>query len=243
MEASTDLTVKQSFVLKPEHLAEFWESLSSSIGNISSSAYCEDGITRQFKSSEALLNYPNPLNAKIQSISIRARSDDYNKSARIVFSNEKSGPIRFEADGPEDVVLTLKDSFLRQISRCKAWYDRFARLDLFDLMYGIGFAVLFIFMLLFAIGLIGSEEAKTSNDDSRSELIGWLIGIGFWASLAFVGLIISKIREKLFPVASFFWGDAAEHHLLLEKIRWTVVIGFIVSLLAGIVGTLIVSLA
>ncbi|MFX0200943.1 MAG: hypothetical protein ACFFCW_32895 [Candidatus Hodarchaeota archaeon] len=243
MKVSTDFNIKQAFILKAAHLKEIWDSLNTNIGDTTIQAYCEDGVNRNFDSLTALLTYSNPRNATIRSITFRARSDNYDKSARIVFANDTWGPIRWEAEGPESIVVSLKDDFLRSISRTKAWYDWLARLDIFWLIYGIGISAYVILLLLIALRIIGSDEPKNETENPREQAIGGLIGFGAIGSLAFVGLLISRIRTRLFPIGTFLWGDAAEHHVFLEKIRWTVIVGFIVSLLAGIVGSIVINLA
>jgi len=243
MEASSDLIVKQSFVLKPEHIRNVFESLNTKIGSIEISTHCEDGINRNFSSTDQLLSYSNPPKSKIQSISLRARSDDHKKSARIVFSNDNWRPIQFEVQGPEDIVIILKDDFINKVVMTKAWYDRFARLDIFWLIYGIGIATFVILLLCIAIGILTSEKPTTDKSIPKEQAMDWLIGMSGVGFLGFVGLLISRLKGKLFPIGTFAWGGAAEKHELLEKVRWTIVIGFIVSFLSGIVATIIVSIA
>ncbi len=241
MEASTELSPKQAFVVKSKHIRHVLESLNTNIGNTAISVKCEDGINRNFNSADHLLGYSNPPNSRIQSLSLRARSDDNSKSARVIFANESWRPIQFEVEGPEDVVVSLKDDFTKNVAMTKAWYDRIARFDIFDLIFGIAMAAVVISLLCIAIGILGSDKPETHS--VRGQAMGWLIGFALMGSLIFVGLLISRIRAKLFPIGTFAWGDAAEKHEFLEKVRWTIVIGFIVSFLSGVVASLIVGLA
>ncbi len=240
MEASLDLRIKQSFVLKPEHIKNIIGLLDNNIGNTSISTYCEDSINRNYNSADELLSYLNPPNSKIQSISLSSRSDDLKKSARIGFASESSNSIQFGVEGPEDVVINLKDAFIKNISMTKAWYDRFARLDIFTLIFIIGFASWVLLMMLIVIW--GPDVPKTDYSSSKATALGSLIGVVTIGLLAFIGFLLSRLRTKLFPIGTFAWGDAAEKHEFLEKVRWTVVIGFIVSFLSGVVGSIIVSL-
>lgn len=240
MEASIDLSIKQSFVLKPEHIKNIIELLNNNIGNTSISTYCEDGISRNYNSTDQLLSYSNPPNFGIQSLSLRARSDDFDKSARVVFASESWSSIQFAVEGPEDVVINLKDSFMKNISMTKSWYDRFVKLDIFGLMFVIGYSLWI--MLLLCVAIWGPDTLKTDIYSPRASAFGSLIGIGAIGSLAFIGFLVSKLRTKLFPMGTFAWGGAAEKHEFLEKVRWTIVIGFIVSFLSGLVGSIIISL-
>jgi len=240
MEASTDLSIKQSFVLKPEHIKNIIELLNNNIGNTSISTYCEDGISRNYNSADQLLSYSNPPNFRIQSISLRARSDDLKKSARVVFANEIWRSIQFGVEGPEDVVINLRDDFMKNAAMTKAWYDRFARIDIFRLISLIGFSLLIIIFLCIAIW--GSDVPETNIKGPRALALGYISGTGTVFALAFIGFLVSRLRTKLFPTGTFAWGDAAEKHEFLEKVRWTIVIGFIVSFFSGVVGSIIISL-
>ena len=243
MEASVNLTLKQSFILKPEHLELLWAELNKNVGSTTASIYCEDQINRMYDTCESILQYSNPSSARIQSISLRSKSDDYCKSARIMFSNDNYGTIRLEADGSEDTIINLKDCLLNTISRCKSWYDRFARLDIFNLMFFIATGSFVLLALLVAFGIFSSEKPAQSSVNPRDVTIAMLIVAGFIGALAFISLLLSKLRNKLFPIGIFFWGDAVDQHHFLEKIRWTILIGFFVSLLAGIVGAILLNFA
>jgi hypothetical protein len=243
MEASTDLSLKQAFVLKSEHIRRLLESLSTKVGNTSISAKCEDGINRNFDSLDHLLSYSNPPTSKIQSLSFRARSGDYKTSVRVIFANQIWGSIQFEVEGPEDFVISLRDDLTKTAAMTKAWYDRFARLDIFNLIFAIGITGVAILLLFIVIGIIGSDKLGLHSNNARSQALGYLLGVGFTGSLLFLGTLISRFRTKLFPIGTFAWGDAAEKHEFLEKVRWTIVIGFIVSFLSGIVASVIMRLA
>lgn len=240
MEASIDLNIKQSFVLKSEHIKHIIELLNNNIGNISISADCEDKINRKFNSVDQLLSYSNPPGFRIQSLSIRARSDDSDKFARVAFANESLYPIKFTAEATEDIVINLKDGFLKIITMTKAWYDRFAKLDIFGVMLLILYGMCIILILCIAIW--GPNTPKSNVVNLRATAFGFLAGTGTVILFVLTGFLISKFRNKIFPIGTFAWGHGAENYEFLEKIRWTIVIGFIVSFLSGLVGSIIISL-
>jgi len=53
--------------------------------------------------------------------------------------------------------------------------------------------------------------------------------------LFFAGVVVDHFRGRIFPMATFEIGQGSGRHSTLEAVRWTVVIGFLVSIAAGLV--------
>ena len=88
------------------------------------------------------------------------------------------------------------------------------------------FAVVF---LRVAFGLVDSSD-ESSGPTARSVAIAYTVLGG----AVVVGWGLNKIRERLFPSITFAMGQGKRRHENLEKIRWGVVVAFVISLLAGL---------
>ncbi len=45
----------------------------------------------------------------------------------------------------------------------------------------------------------------------------------------------NKLREKFFPIATFAIGQGKERYELEEKIRWSIIVALVVSVLASLI--------
>jgi uncharacterized membrane protein len=60
--------------------------------------------------------------------------------------------------------------------------------------------------------------------------------------LALIGIVIWGLywlRKRFFPVATFAIGQGLTRHQHYEQIRWVVIVGFVISVLASIVVTVL----
>ncbi len=64
-----------------------------------------------------------------------------------------------------------------------------------------------------------------------------LVGIAVGAGVPAVGMLLEALKYRLFPVGVFAVGMGRERHRRLERWRWAVVIGFLVSLAASLIAT------
>ena len=222
------------FVVSPDHLKKLVELLQNRIGKVNISADCIDKIQRKFNTVKDLIAYENSKSKRIHRLHLDARSDDYSKSARIVFGSSflpESG-VSINIDGREDVVSRLKEKVLDVLSGMRPWYNWIARANLVAI-FGIGyFTLFFIFLISILFEWIPVSDSPTSTFSKAKEtamryLFFLVVSVGLWG--------LHKLRSFLFPKLTFTIGQEESRFRLLEKIRWGVVITFGVSLAASLV--------
>ena len=117
--------LSHAFVVSPDELKKLVELLQKRIGEVDISVKCADDFSREFNTVKELIAYENPKPKRIRSIRLGARSDDYSKSATIVFRDHfffRSG-ISIDATGREDVVSRLKEEILDVVAGMCPWYN------------------------------------------------------------------------------------------------------------------------
>ena len=224
--------LSHAFVVRPDELKKLVELLQKRIGKVDISVDCVDKIEREFNTVKELIAYENSKSKRIRRIHLSARSDNYSKSATIVFRDSFFMGVSINVNGREDVVSRLKEEILDIIAGMRPWYDVFARLDLFTII-GVGFLILlFIFSIFILFEWIPVADSPSSDSKnvkgSALSIVFWLIiSLGLWG--------FYRLRGILFPRAVFTIGQGESRFRILEKVRWGVVIAFFVSFAAGLV--------
>ena len=224
--------LSHAFVVRPDELKKLVELLQKRIGKVDISVDCVDKIEREFNTIKELIAYENSKSKRIRRIHLSARSDNYSKSATIVFRDSFLMGVSINVNGREDVVSRLKEEILDIVAGMRPWYDIFARLDLVPII-GVGFLILLfifsIFILFEWIPVADSPSSDSKNVKGSALLIVcWLItSLGLWG--------FYRLRGILFPRAVFTIGQGESRFRILEKVRWGVVIAFFVSFAAGLV--------
>jgi hypothetical protein len=232
VKASSSDRLTHSFVVGDSQLRKVCGFLINLIGNLSIEAQCSDGINRQFSSVDELIQYENPASKQITQLTIAARSDEYEKSADIRFNFVGMQMILIDISASEEEVSRLRSDVADVIAGTKPWFSAIARLDFpgaFVVIYG---ALLALLMVAAAVGLLG-DGGESSEIDNRTHVIAQLFYFGTPLVLMGLGSCFNRLREKIFPYGTYLIGQGVERHRTLEKVRWTIVIGFFVSFLAG----------
>lgn len=187
----------------------------------------DDRISREYPDAKALCGATNPWPKRLTLVRFVANSADRDKRATIRFWSNSVSPIRITIRGPEAVVERLRDDLLDLIEGTRPWYDRAARLypSLFVLILA---SAVFGFYIHLAVKLI---KAKLG---AQPPAVEWTINGVWWGTSALLGAMITMVYSWLFPVGCFTIGQAAAKYQTLEMIRWTVVIGFLVSVAGSV---------
>ena len=227
--------LSHAFVVKPDELKKLVELLQNRIGKVDISADCVDKIEREFNTVKELIAYENSKSKRIQRIHLSARSDNYSKSATIVFRDSFLMGVSINVNGREDVVSRLKEEMLDIIAGMRPWYSWIACVDLvktFFIILVIPFIILPIF-ILFEWILI-SDSSSSDSEIVKGSAIWTLFGLS--TLLCFWGL--RRLRGFLFPKVVFTIGQQESRFKLLEKVRW-IAVSLGVSLAVGLVGLMI----
>lgn len=229
--------LSQAFVVEPEELKKLVELLQKRVGTVSISADCVDNIERKFSTVKELIDYENPKSKRVCRIYLSARSEDYSKSATLVFrdSSSFSGGVSLNITAREDVVLRLKDKILDIVAGTRPWYNSLARFDsatptgfVFYLLFFVVVIILSTF-IAFKFGLISDSKEEMKLRDQLRAFI-WLTSIIF--SIMYFAFF-SKLLKWLFPSAVFTIGQGESQYETLKRVQWGVVISFAVSFAAG----------
>lgn len=230
--------LKQAFVVGPNDFKKLVELLQKRIGKVDISVNCVDEIERKFNTVKEVIDYENPKPKEIRRIHLSTQSDDYSKSASIVFRDSRwyNLGVSINVNGREDVVSRLREEIYDIAVGMRPWYNLIASVNLAKL-YVIGICLLLSILsisVLFEWVPVSDSPSSDSNTVKESAfqiLFPLVTGLCLWG--------FYWLRDFLFPKGVFALGQGESRHKHMEQVRWGVVITFIVSLAAGLVASII----
>jgi hypothetical protein len=232
MNAKADFIVNFAFVLTAEKIEKIYKLLTERIGKPAVSAGCADNIDRDFSDIKQLLDYENSHNRRITSLSFSSKTNDYKKRCQLSFANNSWRTISVTIEGIENSVVKLKDDVAELVDGTKAWYWRLSKFDFF-------YVILVLCIIGFNLLIDYAKSLDKNVIKSEFNPLKTLVAIGITSGVFIVlaGLVwsLNRIRKCLFPIAVFAIGQEATRYNIYDKIRWTIIIGFIVSLSASLV--------
>lgn len=228
MPVTAEIRSENAFVLRLTEVEAIWSLLGSAIGGVTAKVSCVDGIQREFESASDLAAYDNVASRSIHGLTIRARSEDRETSASMSFNSGFTHGVRLNIEGPEDLVIVVRDKLQPLIADLRPWYSLIARIDFFYVIWP-----LLVFMWMVLLGMADSSKPSkvlTFAEASRAAAIGllFLVGVG--------GLVwgLNRLRERFFPDTFFALGRGVDRYHFDEKIRWVVIVGFVVNVVASL---------
>jgi hypothetical protein len=236
MEASTEINHYGALIIKSSDIETLWKLLDEEFEEIQIKIKCNDGISRTYSSYKEFEKFDNPKSKEIRSIFVNGY-DKYMLNAYIDFSssNRITSSLSIKAD--EETISRLRDKYTDLIDNSSPWYSKISRIDFEKIFFFIG-GVAFALLLIYSQSV--SEEGK-EKPGFLEILIAFLvviaaIGIIFF----FIPFVLKSIQEKYFPKVSFLIGLGNDRYNHAEKIRWGIIVAFTVSLVAGLLVTMIV---
>lgn len=231
MEANVNHEQTHAFVVKLADAKKVWDLFHSCIGSVSAGIKCADGIERKFNDWKQLKSFDNPPQKQIRKLSLAARSKNFDKSAELTLSNNYWQTIGLRISGTEQVVSKLYSDVRDALDGMRPWYSMLTR-------FKSGYVFAFVcFFALVVLSLTNSSQ-KSKNiklNITAGKIILALLIVGIIvASIIFLAWLLNKVHERYFPVATFALGQGEERYRLAEKVRWVIVVGFIVSLSASL---------
>jgi hypothetical protein len=221
MQTKKQVSLKQAFVLEWNDLAVFDELVRDGRQNsYEIRANCADGATRTFTSLKEIEEYDNSISKAIQTLKLQATGNTYADRASINFSDGSLFNVDFEAAGEDKAVTEFVSAVQERIREMRPWYALFPE---FGWLNGVLIVVGGTLGLYAMYRLVSGTATKFSN-------LG-LVALG----LSWVGLLLDKIKEKLFPQSVIALGATQRMHKKKEILRVGVVLAFIVNVVAGLV--------
>ena len=232
MVANSEFSVKHAFVLEREQVRKICRLLQDRVAPPSISAKCADGIAREFPDINQLLEYENPRKRRIVALTFSSNTKDWTKRAQVSFAAHSWATVSVSISGAETSVLRLKDELGEVVDGTKPWYWRFARIDFF-------IAALIVWCVAGSLlGIYANHEGAPTVKQAVTLIYAFsVIGVVSAAlgGLALLGWGLICLRDRYFPLALFRIGQEARRFETDDKVRWTIMIGFAVSLIASIV--------
>ena len=228
MKAKWSISKEGAFVCEAEDLERLTRLLDSEVGELSWEIACADGVTRSGENVATLLEFDNTPNRKIQGLRLHAGGYVGQRSASVQLGG-RFDELDASIEGPPEFVDQLRPALESQLSGLRVWYGRVTGIDFY-------LASLFLLILLwvtmrlaFLFGFI-----ESSNEPPATSRRAQVIVVTAIAGISLIPWGLSKIRDRLFPRATFAIGQGKRRHENLEKVRWGVIIAFGVSLAAGL---------
>jgi hypothetical protein len=212
VKASHDSYRTQAFVLRRDDLQKLHKIIYLADDVCSFEIVCTDGLTREFRDLNELLEYENPPSKAIRTLSIESRSGDWNRSASIRFSAKDRDNIHIRLRGSEEEVskYTAKiDDFFPSVS---PWYGWISITRFVAIAYALGVFILVIAALSGYVSIVVSESPL-----DKVRFMFYNMGI-FYIPLA-VGSLLNKLRDWAFPLSVFAIGQGNERHQRKERLR------------------------
>ena len=228
MQAHWNISKNEAFVCEAEDLERLTKLLESHVGEVSWEITCADGIDRSGKDFTELLEFDNALDRRIQRLRLYARSNNAQCTVSVDLGGHFNNVYAF-IDGPIEFVEKLRPTLESQLSGLRAWYKRVARMDFVIVVCLLLLSIFIASMLAVAVDLVDSSNESSEPTARGRALVYTVIG-----GALVIGWSLNKVRERLFPSVTFAISQGTRRHEYLEKVRWSVIVAFGVSLLAGL---------
>lgn len=123
-----------------------------------------------------------------------------------------------------------------RLAAMRPWYAAFTRGDVFLISAALLFGLTVLLAVIVAFGPNRPPQPPSPDPrDSLRVIILFLTGTAGFMGLAWV---LHKARNWLFPIGTFALGSGKGRYDVHEKVRWTVAVGFAVSVVASVVAAL-----
>ncbi|MEN5312391.1 hypothetical protein [Pseudomonas koreensis] len=202
---------------------KIWDLLEDAGLEVEATLECADGISRKTKSITEIFDYDNLPRAEIKTLRLSGFSSEVRSFSTISLGSDRSTKVTCSLNGHVDKVAEMRIKLMDIVDGMKPWYDLLARVD-FSLL-ALGF---FMFWGLF-FSFLGSGKSKAEIAPIQA-FYSTSIAIGAFAAIALAGWVMTRLRSKYFPIAVFEIGHGLKRHEFAEKVRWGVVVAFVVGL-------------
>lgn len=214
-----------------------------------------------------LLDYENPKGKEIDTLHIELRSEIDNEDtellAHFALSRSREDKITISITGPDrDWCFILGEELETQAKRTHTYKDRpWLQSGLADVLLGISIVA----MAMLALAILNPTQALGDTSDiskiltsTLEQKVNWLIEqqarkSKLALSLAPIAAIFPLMilvqtkpiaaLSRLLQRSTFYWGDAKNRHdthiELMKNVKWVVIIGFVISVVAGLFTTAI----
>ncbi len=223
-----------AIIIDEDGLSKLWKHINDFIGDVSAKVSCIDGLERKFKNLDDLLSYENTVRAAAKTIELYGYGTNSDRSVTMTIGSKYGVPVEVSIHGDEQDVIIIKNKIIDSVSGMRAWYSPIATVD-FSIIGG-----LILGMLILVLWLMTPSTTDKQTERSLIEVI-LRVGLALLSGTPiFIFLVgITKLHARYFPIISILIGQGKQRYRIDEQVRWTVVIGFIVSLTASAIYALL----
>ena len=232
MRATRDDTLTSPFVVALQDLRTIDNLCKEHFPSREFRAECSDSLVRYFSSLDDLSAYENPPRARITKLTISSHSPDYRSFLTLsVGTLGDYGNIHLSLDAEGQTATTTSAVVEDWLQGVRPWYAFLARSSIARLLERLTGLFFLIGALTFALGrsLAPNQPIHVDailNVTARAVVLAAPVVAGL--------VIIEVLRVRVFPMGTFRIGQGDKRHKDLELWRTVVVLGFVVSLAAGI---------
>jgi|LSQX01.2.fsa_nt_gb hypothetical protein len=227
MSTTARLEWKHPMLLDEASLGKIEAILKRSVGKPTITVSCADNTEHEFTSVGALAKYENSKGSRIESIRFCAVKDgDWSKHARVSLTSYSYRTLEIEVKGTQATAPKARDELAEVCEGIRVWYWPIYRIDFVSLLFG----GLFVLWLATSIIVRIQKGALILSNATADDVAGVIVAV----AIISIGSAIHFLRDRLFPRFTVLIGQEIRRHKTLEKVQWGIVIGFGVSLLAGI---------
>jgi len=235
VEVHANFGIPKAFVATARDVSKIWKAFHDAAMDVNATANCVDGLVRHFESCESLVQYENPQRAAITSLEISARCREPYQTGEVSLGGRYSAPVSISLRGEETMVSAIRTTLMDTIDGMKPWYSRVSTIDLFYVWYPI-----FMVLFLLARTMTPSDTPTPAIPFAKAVvLVAKLLAL--MATIGGVIWGIAALRKRYFPIATFAIGQGASRHQHNEQVRWVVMVGFLVGVVASIVATMLLA--
>lgn len=234
MQSSYNKEFNIAFLLEEDDLKEINKLLTNRIGETRIEARCIHDTTLKMNSVGELLNYGNAKSKRIIGITFYAVDHEKEKAAYVRFGGGKSSTISVTVEARSDVVEKLSSELRDIILGTKCWYNGIDSIEKF-------FFFLLPIISFFAIS--STFDFWSSYYQSEGKVYSFTNSVILVFVVMLLSLLVMSFAFFLiiycFPRRYYLIGQAKKRHKNLAMVQGVVVLGFFVSLAAGIAGSLL----
>lgn len=223
-----------AIIIDEESISRIWKHVENFSKEASATVSCADGIERKFQNLDDLLHYENSIRAAVSTIEILGVTPE--RSISVTIGRKHGVRAALSIRGEEQEVTAIRAKVLDSFTGMRAWYSPIATLDLWI----VWFSIFMIFMLVIQLMLPGETQSRPERNFSEAvQALGKLV-LFLAPVFAFI-FGVSRLKTRYFPMVSVAIGQGARRHSTDEQVRWSVVIGLLVSLAGSAIYALISS--
>lgn len=219
-----------AIIVDEDSLLRLWRHVEAFSPPASATVSCADGIERKFNKLEDLLIYENSIRAAVKTIEIFGNGSD--RSILVTIGRNHGARADLSIRGEEQEVTAARTRILDSFAGMRAWYSPVATLDL----WMVWLAIFMVFVSV--LELMSPGETPPHPKRTFFEAIQAFGKAVLYMTPVLVAIFgVSHLKARCFPMVSVAIGQGIRRHRIGEQIRWTVIVGLLVSLVGSAIYT------